>query len=183
MTAASVSAAPVKTFVAGSFSGTPTTGPAPLEVQFRDQSSSTTGITSWAWSFGDGGSSTSQNPKHTYKLPGQYTVKLTIVDAGGGSATYTKTNYIKVEGINSDFKANSPTSGLAPLTVDFMDLSGSDSGITSWAWSFGNGQTSNAQYPPPITYNNAGSYTVKLTVGDGAGNQATEVKNNYIRVQ
>lgn len=179
VTAASVSAAPIQPFIASSFSGTPTSGPAPLTVKFVDQSSSTSGITSWAWNFGDGGSSTDQNPTHTYNYPGTYTVKLTVTDANGGSVTYTKANFITVQGINCDFTANT-RSGPAPLNVDFTDLSSSDSGIKNWKWDFGDTGTSTLQTPPTHTYNNPGSYTVKLTVTDGNGNTATEVKKNYI---
>ncbi|WP_321421164.1 DUF3344 domain-containing protein [uncultured Methanobacterium sp.] len=60
-------------------------------VQFTDSS---TGIpTSWAWDFGDGGTSTLQNPTHTYTTAGNYTVSLTATNAGG-SDTETKTGYI-----------------------------------------------------------------------------------------
>ncbi|MFH0895688.1 MAG: C10 family peptidase [Bacteroidota bacterium] len=57
------------------FIGTPRFGALPLVVQFSDQSQ---GSTSWSWDFGDGGTSTLQNPQHTYTTAGFYTVKLTI---------------------------------------------------------------------------------------------------------
>nr|WP_319374734.1 DUF3344 domain-containing protein [uncultured Methanobacterium sp.] len=60
-------------------------------VQFTD--SSTGSPTSWAWDFGDGGTSTLQNPTHTYTTSGNYTVSLTATNEGG-SDTETKTNYI-----------------------------------------------------------------------------------------
>ena len=75
------------------FSGTPTTGTAPLEVSFTD--SSTGEIESWSWSFGDGGTSTEQNLTYTYDDPGDYTVTLEVTGPGG-SDTETKDNYITV---------------------------------------------------------------------------------------
>ncbi len=75
------------------FSGTPTTGPAPLAVTFTDQSTNTP--TSWSWTFGDGGTSTARNPSHTYSAVGTYTVTLTATNAAGSDGE-TKTNYIAV---------------------------------------------------------------------------------------
>jgi len=75
------------------FSGTPTSGNAPLAVTFTD--SSTNSPTSWSWTFGDSSTSTSQNPSHTYTSAGSYTVALTATNAGG-SNTNTKNNYITV---------------------------------------------------------------------------------------
>jgi PKD repeat protein len=75
------------------FSAALTSGVAPLTVQFTDQS--TNNPTSWSWSFGDGGSSTQQNPAHTYTKPGFYTVSL-IASNVGGSTTVTKPDYVLV---------------------------------------------------------------------------------------
>jgi PKD repeat protein len=75
------------------FSGSPTSGTAPLAVQFTD--SSTLSPTSWSWTFGDGGTSTAQNPSHTYSAVGVYTVGLTVSNAGGSNST-SKTDYITV---------------------------------------------------------------------------------------
>ena len=81
------------------FSGSPTSGTAPLTVNFTD--SSTNSPTSWSWSFGDGGTSTSQNPSHQYTSAGNYTVTLTATNAYG-SDPETKTNYITVRGYAVD---------------------------------------------------------------------------------
>lgn len=78
--------------VAG-FTADPTSGPAPLRVQFTDASAG--GATSWSWNFGDGGTSTEQNPAHTYTDEGVYTVTLTVKNAKD-SDTVTKTGYIIV---------------------------------------------------------------------------------------
>jgi hypothetical protein len=75
------------------FSGSPTSGFVPLTVQFADES--TGSPTSWDWTFGDGGTSTAQNPGHTYDAVGTYTVTLTVANADG-SDTLTRTDYITV---------------------------------------------------------------------------------------
>jgi PKD repeat protein/endonuclease/exonuclease/phosphatase family metal-dependent hydrolase len=72
------------------FSGSPTNGPAPLNVNFIDSSTGTP--TDWAWDFGDGGNSTSQNPSHTFTA-GVWNVTL-IASNATGSSTSTKTSYI-----------------------------------------------------------------------------------------
>lgn len=75
------------------FTSNVTSGTAPLSVQFNDTSNNTP--TSWSWDFGDGNTSTEQNPRHTYTKTGKYTVKLTAFNANGNN-TVTKTNFIDV---------------------------------------------------------------------------------------
>lgn len=82
--------------VAADFRGAPTSGKAPLEVNFTDLSSGGT-VTSWNWTFGDGGTSTAKNPTHTYTTAGTFTVSLTV-DGPTGSDTESKTGYITVSG-------------------------------------------------------------------------------------
>ncbi len=78
--------------VAG-FSATPVTGTAPLAVTFSDASTGT--ISSRSWNFGNGATSTAQNPTTIYNAAGTYTVTLTVTGSGG-STTATKTGYISV---------------------------------------------------------------------------------------
>ena len=77
------------------FTATPTSGLAPLNVQFTDQSTGT--VTGWAWDFNNDGiiDSTLQNPTYTYNTPGNYTVKLTVTNTKG-TDDEIKTNYITV---------------------------------------------------------------------------------------
>lgn len=70
-----------------------TTYPRPHTVNFTDLS--TNSPTSWAWDFGDGTSSTMQNPTKTYNAAGVYTVTLTVANAAG-SDHLTVTNYVSV---------------------------------------------------------------------------------------
>ena len=72
-----------------SFTYTPSSGNAPLTVNFTDTSTNTP--TSWTWNFGDGYGSTSQNPTHTYTAAGTYTVSLKASNAAGSSSPVTNT--------------------------------------------------------------------------------------------
>ncbi len=71
------------------FTASPTSGAAPLAVQFTD--TSTGSPTSWAWDFGDGSTATTQNPAHTYSAAGTYTATLRATNAAGTSAPATQT--------------------------------------------------------------------------------------------
>ena len=75
------------------FTASNLTGPKPLIVPFTDL---TTGSpTTWSWDFGDASNSTSSNPVHTYGTAGDFSVSLTVTNAGGSNSTM-KTNYINV---------------------------------------------------------------------------------------
>jgi PKD repeat protein len=160
-----------------SFSASPTSGDSPLKVAFTDKS--TGSPTSWNWNFGDGTSSTLQNPVHIYSKTGTYTVTLTASN-GAGSTTATKNNCITVAGTNVEKPVincwGSPRTGTVPLTVYFKDRSSGSP--TSWNWDFGDGTYSTLKNPKHI-YSAAGSYTVKLTVTNAAGSISTK-KYNYI---
>jgi len=82
-------------YLTASLSAEPTSGPAPLTVQFTDES--TGSIDTWQWDFGDGGTSAEQNPSHEYTEAGDYTVFLTVTGPGGtGSDDDVKADYIHV---------------------------------------------------------------------------------------
>lgn len=158
------------------FSGTPTSGFAPLDVQFTDLSIDS--VNSWLWFFGDGQAAFVQNPSHTYTAAGTYTVTLQI-SGPGGNGDMEKTDYITVYSteIQADFEGN-PTTGQAPLTVDFTDLS--EGTIESWEWDFGDGGTASEQ-SPTHEYTGTGSFTVSLTITGPAGS-STETKADYILI-
>ena len=157
------------------FSASPTSGKAPMKVQFTDKSTGTP--TSWFWNFGDGSKSFLQNPTHKYSKAGVYTVSLTVKNAIG-SSTVTKTGYIKVVAKPVAAFSASPTSGKYPLKVKFTDKSTGTP--TKWIWNFGDGSKSFLQNPTH-KYSKAGKYTVTLKVTNAAGiNTAT--KSKYITV-
>jgi PKD repeat protein len=75
------------------FSASPTSGSAPLQVAFQDQS--TGDVNQWLWNFGDGSTSQERNPIHVYTQPGVYHVTLSVFGPGG-SNIIVRQNYINV---------------------------------------------------------------------------------------
>src|SRR5690554_5586372 len=118
------------------FSGSLTVGCAPLNVQFTNLSSQT-GDLSYLWDFGNGATSTAENPQTTYLTAGEFTVKLTITDEISSYST-TKEAYIKVgEKPTAYFTYEGPTEDCVPFSTSFKNES-SDSSESDliYTWSF-----------------------------------------------
>jgi PKD repeat protein len=130
-----------------------------LSVLFSD--ASTGAPTAWAWDFGDGATTTRQNPMHTYAAAGTYTVSLTITAAGGQSSKRKFVTVVAGDPLLANFSFT-----VSGLTVLFADSSLGTP--TSWSWNFGDGKSSTARNPSH-TYARAGTYTVTLTVGNAFG--------------
>ncbi|MEC7724259.1 MAG: PKD domain-containing protein, partial [Planctomycetota bacterium] len=155
-----------------------TSGAAPLTVQFTDASAGTP--TEWEWDFdGDGvADSTEQNPAFTYASPGTYSVRLTASNTGTSSSV-TKADLITAVGLPTAGFTGAPTSGTAPLTVNFSDQSTGDP--TIWEWDFGDGTAPVFAQDPSHVYATPGQYTVRLKVTNVAGS-TDETKTDYITV-
>ncbi len=133
---------PVAAIPNADFTGTPLTGPKPLNVQFTDASTGN-GTLTYAWNFGDGNSSILKDPSHTYYTVGSYTVNLTVTDVDGpdNSSTKTQPGYITVNEVPPVAAfSGTPTSGPKPLNVQFTDAS--TGVIATYSWNFGDGNTS-----------------------------------------
>ena len=146
------------------------------EVTFTDQSMNFP--TSWHWNFGDGETSTVQNPGHVYSSVGTYTVTL-IASNEFGSDTITKQDYIEVNTSQpiAAFTASSTAVNQGDA-ISFTDQSLNSP--TSWHWDFGDGETSAVQNPGHV-YSSAGTYTVTLIAGNTFGSD-TITKQDYIEV-
>ena len=143
-------------------------GQAPLVVRFFNQS--TGNITSYSWSFGDGGSSPEVNPVHTFRNPGVYTVQLTVAGPGGSSNVSRQINVQSATPPVAAFTQDR-TSGQSPLTVRFTDQS--TGAITARTWNFGDGSSS-TELNPSYTFTAVGTYNVILTVsGPGGASSVT----------
>lgn len=124
-------------------------------------------VNTWHWDFGDGNSSTQQNPQHTYATHGTYTVRLYIyTDKGCISDTIPHTTIVN-RLPQADFNFTNPT--CATKTINFSDVSIPHAGnVVKWNWTFGDGGTS-TQQSPQHTYTAAGPYSVKLDVETSKG--------------
>ncbi|HET9228879.1 MAG TPA: PKD domain-containing protein, partial [Thermoanaerobaculia bacterium] len=141
-----------------------------LTVLFMDMS--TGEPVSWVWEFGDGGASTERNPSHTYAKPGNYTVRLTILNEFGISANTSKfvsPTLGDVPKPDFDFQADG-------LRVLFTDKS--EGNPESWSWDFGDG-TSSTSKNPEHTYSQPGTYNVTLTARNKAGSAS---KSKFVAV-
>ena len=153
----------------------------PFHVTFTDKSFVSDGaITGWAWDFGDGNTSTAKNPTHTYTGTGNYTVTLKVTSANGCSKSFSKAQHIKIaSGVLVDFDYTPVQKSCnAPIDIDFNNKS-VESGTVTYAWDFGDGQTSTDK-SPRHKYLSNGAYTVTLIAITNSGCSDTVIKKNLI---
>ncbi len=133
-----------------------------MTVTFIDASAADPGpILEWTWDFGDGTTSTDENPVHTYAFPGEYDVCLTIHADGACYDTKCESN-IPVEMGGGCFTTFTfVTDGLSAMFTSDTDPGPGD--VVSYAWTFGDGGTS-AEANPDYTYDISGAYLVCLVV-------------------
>ena len=158
------------------FYASATVGLTPFFVQFFDASTVGAPVNSWFWDFGDGYTSTVQNPTHTYSTVGQFNVTL-VATGTYGDGSITRSNYIRVYDTIPQFYGT-PTVGQLPLVVQFYDTSSSGNPPVGWLWEFGDGSTSNLQNPSH-TYTQSSVYNVTLTT-IGSYGASSAIRYDYI---
>ncbi|MDK2931475.1 MAG: large repetitive protein [Bacillota bacterium] len=147
----------------------------PNTVAFTDTSTDADGggVVAWSWDFGDGATSTEQNPVHRYAANGHYHVKLTVTDADGAVACAEQAIVLSNLAPVADFSF----SEIDPLTVQFADASVDlDGTVVTWSWDFGDGAPVSDSRNPVHTYTAGGSYEVTLVVTDNDGASASITK-------
>ncbi|MCL6524216.1 MAG: PKD domain-containing protein [Thermoflavifilum sp.] len=154
----------------------------PVTVNFKDRSLPGSGyITQWLWDFGDGHTSTQQNPIYTYTTPGKYRVQLMITNSYGCTGVSDTAGVVVVPNpVVAAFTADSTISCQAPFTVQFSSQSQGD-GALHYYWDFGDGNSSTDPHPVHV-YTKSGVFTVSLIVTDSLGCSDTLVKTQYIQV-
>ena len=164
---------------AASFTGKNNTGcKAPLRVTFNNTSANGK---SFSWNFGDGSTSTLENPVHTYSKSGSYTVTLTIKNASGCFGTVIKENFVKISGPKITSINNLPFKGCVPSAVKPVAVITNNLSASSYLWNFGDGTTSTDSVPTH-TYTTPGNYNVKLTVTTTEGCTDTLTIVNGVQV-
>ena len=128
-------------------------------VNFNNTSTGISGGVTYTWSFGDASSSNAASPAHTYTSSGNYIVTLTANNNYSYACASTKTTAINVNFCNmtAGFTYSIAPNGL----VNFYNTSTGTSSVTTYYWSFGNGQTSTLTNPS-TQYTANGTYTVNL---------------------
>jgi gliding motility-associated-like protein len=151
-------------------------------VQFTDQSTSIVPLTQWNWSFGEGGSSTGNNPIHTYSSANTYQTTLIVKDSNNCSDTLTK-DIIVHPSPQPDFGL--PEICLTDAYANFTDsssISDNSTGAFSYIWNFGdpnatifNPNTSSVK-DPRHAYSAIGNYNIHLTVTSKDGCSRDTIK-------
>ena len=154
---------------------------APAMIVFTSASEGV--ITSYYWSFGDGTSSTAQNPTHSYSAVGSYSVSLTV-SGPGGSNTITRAGYINVFANAAVIApvanfSTDRTSSAPGMRILFASTSAGS--IDRWQWDFGDGSPLGSGPQSEHIYTRAGLYSVSLTVSGPSGSN-TRTKIGYISI-
>jgi PKD repeat protein len=144
-------------------------------VSFTNETNS--GTWSWLWRFGDGATSTVENPSHTYTAMGDFDVTLVVNNANCSDSI---THIVSVLPIPPVANFDSIPSGCEPLNIAINNTSlNTEAPGTTYRWDFGDGSISTAKNPT-YTYFDPGTYRVELTVtGPGGVSTKSQVVNAY----
>jgi PKD repeat protein len=135
-------------------------------IQFTDNSTDTDGpVVMWEWEFGDGSTSTLQNPMHSFATIDTFTVTLTVWDEHDANDSISKSITVVNLPPDADF-SYTPLNPRVDELITFSDEStDSDGSVVRWEWDFGDGFTS-TQENPAHSYSTIDTFSVTLTVWD-----------------
>ncbi|MDX5320630.1 MAG: PKD domain-containing protein, partial [Bacteroidota bacterium] len=154
-------------------------------MNFTNQSSAGTGpITSYFYDFGNTFSDTVASPRHIFRSPGTFDVKLIVTDVNGCQDIEEKKSLVTVLPVpDADFTSGNQVGCSFPHAVNFINTTTPNAtGNVSYTWSFGNGNFSTVK-APSTTYNGPGNYTVRLIATNSLGCIDTMTKPGFINVE
>ncbi|PYO93022.1 MAG: hypothetical protein DMD58_00860 [Gemmatimonadetes bacterium] len=160
-----------------------------LNCNFTSTSSDPDGsISAYSWNFGDGATSTAQNPSHTYGAGGSYTVTLRVTDNQGAQST-TTSKPVTVTAPNSAPVVNAgadETILLGVLYSTSFSFSDPDNGPWNYTIDWGDGSTSTGSRPSAGSFSASHTYlglsilgtrTIRVTITDSRGASGSDTKN------
>ncbi len=157
----------------------------PLSYNFNSTSTVSNGyVSGYSWDFGDGGTSTAQNPQHTFASAGTYNVTLTVTTNAGCTATITTAVVVSSgsgggSSVSPSFTVNSSSQCLTGNSFVFTNTTPSAPMGTVYSWSFGDGGTSSLS-SPTYSYASAGYYYVQMTATYGGQTYYAAGQNVYV---
>jgi PKD repeat protein len=155
-------------------SATPATGRAPLPVDFFANATGGNGTLTYAWDFGDGNTSTDQNPSHTFNTPGTYNVSLIVTDGDGSTDGSSVTVEVLDDAQPTVSASATPDTGIAPINIQFdATVSAGDAPFT-YSWDFGDSSATQTGPRPNHSYTSGGTYTATVTVTDADGDTTSD---------
>jgi gliding motility-associated-like protein len=126
-------------------------------INFLNQSYGT--ALTYEWTFGDGETSTDENPTHDYLIEGTFTVCLTVTDVNGCTDVYCLDDYVVITNPVANFTSDVSSASCPPLVVNFENLS---QNASSYEWDFGNGSGFSNLENPPHVYTVPGVFDVTV---------------------
>src|SRR5439155_1616637 len=161
----------------------PTTGTVGTAVSFTAQATGGTPPITFSWSFGDGtpkvagGTANPNTQSHTYNTKGTFTVKVNATDASSRLASASTSITITGTPLTLSF-STAPTTGTVGTSVSFTAQAAGDTAPYTFSWNFGDGTANVAggttnPNTQSHTYNNKGTFTVKVNVTDANGAKQT----------
>ena len=160
-----------------SFTTNDTIGCEPYVVSFTNTSVSND---SSHWDFGDGSTSSQNNPAHTYTTAGVYAVRLVTRNLFGCADTFTTNRPIVINATPQPAFSSDTSQGCAGFSINFQDLS-THLVQPAYLWDFGNGVTSTLPNPV-VGFTNPGFYDVTLSITNANGCANTVMLPAYIHV-
>ena len=155
--------------VEASISATPNNGTAPLTVSFTSDVSGGTRPYTFYWDFGDGNTSTEEDPTYTYDRSGIYKVQLTVTDFTSRQTTMELTVTVKSDTTMEVLIKGTNMTGSVPMKVTFDSTVLNGTGPYFYTWDFDDGTTS-TQASPTHVFDKPGTYEVTLSVQDSLDN-------------